>query len=84
MRDCGGWQIFFSGGGGECDRGSNVLGFQGGEVGENLFGGISGCEVCEDGAECDASSFEDGFTAAYAAESRMIRSSYFFEFPATK
>jgi hypothetical protein len=57
------WQILFSRGCCECDRGSNVVGFQGGEVGENVFGGISGSEACEDGAECDAGPVEDGFPA---------------------
>jgi hypothetical protein len=62
VRNCGDWQILFSGGSCECDRGSNVFGFQGGEVGENVFGGVSGSE---DRAECNACSFEDGLATAH-------------------
>jgi hypothetical protein len=65
VRNWADWQILFSGGCSECDRGSNVLGFQGGEAGENVFGGISGSEARENRAECDAGSFEDGFAATY-------------------
>jgi hypothetical protein len=65
VRNCGNWQILFSGSRSERDRGSNVVGFQGGEVGENVFGGISGSEARENRAECDAGSFEDGFAATY-------------------
>jgi hypothetical protein len=65
VRNCGNWQIPFSGGRSECDRTSNILGFHGREVSEDVFGGIAGCEAREDGAECDASPFEDGFAAAH-------------------
>jgi hypothetical protein len=65
VRNCGDWQILFSGGRSECDGGSNVLDFQAGKIGENLFGGISGCEARQNGAECDPSPFEDRFPAAH-------------------
>jgi hypothetical protein len=65
VRNCGDWQILFSGGRGKGDSGSNVLGFQAGKIGENLFSGISGCEACEDRSQGNAGSFEDRFTAAH-------------------
>jgi hypothetical protein len=35
-------QVFFGGSGGKRDGGLNVLGFQTGKIGKNVFGGMSG------------------------------------------
>jgi hypothetical protein len=63
-----GWygQILFGGGGGESNGGLDVFGFQAGEVGENIFGGISAREAGQYGPKRYARAPKDRLSAANA------------------
>jgi hypothetical protein len=58
-------QVLFSGSGGECNRGLNVLRLQGRKILQNLIGRIAVSQAGQDCPQSYARAFEDSLSPAY-------------------
>jgi hypothetical protein len=58
------WQVLFGRSGGKRNGGLNILSFQAGKIGKDIFRGVAISQACEYGAQGDAGPFEHGLTTA--------------------